>query len=30
MSEHDHFASGRDAAKWAPDLRAFLEELAPR
>ncbi len=27
-SEYGHLASGMDAAKWAPALRAFLEELA--
>jgi homoserine O-acetyltransferase len=27
-SEHGHLASGMDAAKWAPALKAFLEELA--
>lgn len=26
-SEHGHLASGRDAAKWAPALRGFLEGL---
>jgi len=26
-SEHGHLASGVDAAKWAPALRAFIEEL---
>jgi len=27
-SEHGHFASGSDAAKWAPVLRTFMEHLA--
>ena len=27
-SEYGHLASGMDAAKWAPELRAFLEGLA--
>ena len=27
-SEHGHLASGTDAARWAPDLRAFMEQLA--
>lgn len=26
-SEHGHLASGTDAAKWAPDLKAFMESL---
>jgi homoserine O-acetyltransferase len=28
-SEHGHFASGTDAAKWAPALREFLAEFSP-
>jgi homoserine O-acetyltransferase len=28
-SDYGHLASGREAAKWAPALRAFLHELAP-
>lgn len=27
-SPHGHLASGVDAAKWAPALRAFLDEIA--
>ena len=26
-SEHGHLASGTDAAKWAPALKAFIEGL---
>ena len=26
-SDHGHFASGTDAAKWAGPLRAFLAEI---
>jgi homoserine O-acetyltransferase len=29
-SEHGHLASGADAAKWAPALRAFIEKLEAR
>jgi homoserine O-acetyltransferase len=27
-SEYGHWASGRDAHKWAPRLRQFMDELA--
>lgn len=29
-SDHGHLASGADAAKWAPDLRRFIEKLEAR
>jgi homoserine O-acetyltransferase len=29
-SDHGHFASSTDAAKWAEALRAFLAEINPR